>query len=147
MLFMAEPTTVTIYIEAPVGKVFSFWADPENWKQVAATEYTFEDIVVTPEGVGTTYREVEKVAPGVCLKYLGRFTDFVANERIVEEYEGHLAGTFLYQFEPQGSGMQFTLKHTPATIGRVPVVGAIIERQMARKSQRLLTDLKTVMEP
>lgn len=147
MLFMAKPTTLTIHIAAPVGKVFQFWADPGNWMQVAAAEYTLEDIVVTPEGVGTTYCEVEKVAPGVRLRYRGRFIDFVTNERIVEEYEGHLAGTFLYQFEPQGSGMQFTLKHTPATIGRVPVVGAIIEGQMARKSERLLSDLKAVMEP
>lgn len=146
MLFMAKPTTVTIDIEAPVGKVFTFWADPGNWKQVASAEYTFEDIVVTPEGVGTTYREVEKLAPGVCLKYRGSFTDFAANERIVEDYDGHLAGRFVYQFEPQGSGTRFTLTHIPATIGKVPAVGAIMERQMAHKLRRLLSDLKARME-
>ena len=123
MLFMAQPTTLTIHIEAPVAKVFTFWADPGNWKQVAQAEYTFEDIVVTPEGVGTTYREVEKVAPGVRWDYRGRFTDFVVNERIVEEYQGHLAGTFVYQFDPQGSGTQFTLEHIPAAIGKVPSRG------------------------
>lgn len=146
MLFMAQPTTLTIHIEAPVAKVFTFWADPGNWKQVAQAEYAFEDIVVTPEGVGTTYREVENIAPGVRWEYRGRFTDFVVNERIVEEYQGHLAGTFVYQFDAQGSGMQFTLEHIPAAIGKAPVVGAIMERQMAHKCQRLLTDLKTMME-
>jgi hypothetical protein len=35
----------------------------------------------------------------------------VANERIVEEHQGHLTGTLVYQFEPQGSGVQFMLKH------------------------------------
>jgi Activator of Hsp90 ATPase homolog 1-like protein len=146
MLFMAQPTTLTIHIEAPVAKVFMFWADPGNWKQVARAEYTFEDIVVTPEGVGTTYREVEKVAPGVRWEYRGRFTGFVVNERIVEEYEGHLAGTFVYLFDAQGSGTQFTLQHLPAAIGKVPVVGSIMEGQMAHKCQRLLTDLKAIME-
>ncbi len=146
MLFMAGPTTLTIHIEAPVAKVFAFWADPGNWQQVVQAEYTIRDIVVTPEGVGTTYREVEKVARGVRWEYRGRFTEFVVNERIVEEYEGHLAGTFVYQFAQQGSGMQFTLEHIPAAIGKVPVVGAVMEGQMARKLQRLLTDLKTLME-
>jgi len=42
--------------------------------------------------------------------------------------------------------MQFTLEHIPAAMGKVPVVGAIIEGQMAHKCTRLLTDLKTVME-
>lgn len=42
--------------------------------------------------------------------------------------------------------MRLTLEHLPAAIGKVQVVGAIMEGQLAHNGQRLVTDLKTTME-
>ena len=142
---VAAPTTLNVHIEAPVEKVFAFWANPANWSQVTQMKYTMGELVVRPEGVGTHYTGKVKVA-GVPYEITGHFTEFVLNERIVETESGHLTGTFVYGFEPEGSGMQFTFEHIPAAIGKIPVVGAIVEGQMTRTSQKFLEDLKKLME-
>jgi len=142
---VAAPTTLKIHIEAPVEKVFAFWANPANWSQVTQMKYTMEELVVTPEGVGTHYTGKVKVA-GVPYEIKGHFTEFVLNKRIVETESGHLTGTFGYGFEPERSGMQFTFEHIPAAIGKVPVVGALFEWQATRIGQRFLEDLKELME-
>ncbi len=63
----------SIHIEAPVEKVFAFWANPENLNKLTPElpyfEEVIEDVKVTPGGVGTTYRTVIKV--GGCAGGLG----------------------------------------------------------------------------
>jgi uncharacterized protein YndB with AHSA1/START domain len=142
---VAAPTTLKIHIEAPVEKVFAFWANPANWSQVTQMKYTMKELVITPEGMGTHYTGKVKVA-GVPYEVKGHFTEFVLNERIVETESGHLLGTYVYGFEPDGSGMQFTFEHIPAAIGKVPVVGPLFEWQATHIGQKFLEDLKKLME-
>jgi uncharacterized protein YndB with AHSA1/START domain len=147
-LMMASPTTLKIHIEVPVEKVFDFFANPQNvldWMAGKGQKFEVKEATVTPEGVGTTYRIVEKLGP-VPIETTSRYTEFVRNERIVETISGHLSGRFIYTFEPEGSGMEFTLEHIPGDIGKVPIVGGALENFITHRHQKFVDDFKQHME-
>ena len=147
-LLSASPTTLSVHIEAPVEKVFAFWADPANWKTYGSPgmqDVELKEVVVTPEGVGTMHRWVMKVA-GVRYELTGRFTEFTKDRRIVDVYEGHLMGKFIYRFAPEGSGMQFTIEHDPGPIAAVPVLGVYLEDQELKTHIKALELLKAHLE-
>jgi uncharacterized protein YndB with AHSA1/START domain len=147
-LMMASPTTLKIHIEVPVEKVFDFFANPQNvldWMAGRGQKFEAKEVSVTSEGVGTTYRIVEKMGP-VPIETTSQYTEFVRNERIVETISGHLSGKFVYTFEPEGSGMQFTLEHIPGDIGKVPIVGGALENFITHRLQKFADEFKRHME-
>lgn len=147
-LVMRAPTTLNVHIEAPVEKVFDFWADPHNWTTFGSPgmqDVTAKEIVVTPEGVGTTHAWEGRLA-GLPYKVKGTFTEFERNRRIVDEYEGQLMGKFIYRFEPEGSGMQLTMEHDPGPISIIPVLGVYLEDEELRTHLKALELLKEHLE-
>jgi len=58
-------TAPSIYIEAPVERVFAFWANPANLKKLTRALPYFNEVIevveLTSDGVGTTYRTLIKV--------------------------------------------------------------------------------------
>lgn len=147
-LLMADPTTLRIHIEAPVEKVFEFWADPANWKKFGSPgmqDVELVSVAITPEGVGTTHHWKGRMG-GVPYEIRGRFTEFTRNRRIVDEYEGHLMGKFIYRFEPEGTGMQLTMEHDPGAVGMIPVLGMFLEQEATRTHLKSLDLLKRHLE-
>jgi uncharacterized protein YndB with AHSA1/START domain len=74
-----------IMIHAPVHDVFEYCRDPhhlfEGWRALEVT-----DVVMTPEGVGTTAHIVGKFAMGMMVEQIDReYTEFVADQRIVSK--------------------------------------------------------------
>lgn len=147
-LIMRAPTTLRIHIEAPVEKVFEFWADPHNWTTFGSPGMEGvvpKEIVVSPEGVGTTHSWEERIA-GRTYEVKGTFTEFERNRRIVDEYEGHLMGKFIYRFEPEGTGMQLTMEHDPGPISAIPILGVYLEDGELRMHLKALELLKKHLE-
>jgi hypothetical protein len=77
-----EKSTMTskhgTHIEAPVEKVFKFFKDPKNWQELPHADQ-LTDVKVTDQGVGTYYRVILPI-PGVRIKALGVFTEFIPNQ-------------------------------------------------------------------
>ena len=48
----------------------------------------------------------------------------------------------VYTFEPEGSGMQFTLEHIPGDISKVPIVGGALENFITLRHQKFAEDFK-----
>jgi uncharacterized protein YndB with AHSA1/START domain len=147
-LLLASPTTLSVHIEAPVEEVFAFWADPTNWTRFGSPgmqDVDLKEVNVTPEGVGTTHHWAMKIA-GIPYEVKGRFTEFVKDRRIVDVYEGHLMGKFVYRFKPEGSGMQLTMEHDPGPIAAVPVLGVYWEDQELKTHLKALELLKAHLE-
>ena len=72
-----------ITVEAPVHDVFDYCRDPrhlfEGWPELRVT-----DVVMTPDGLGTTAHIVGRFAKGMIVEQIEReFTEFVPDERIV----------------------------------------------------------------
>jgi uncharacterized protein YndB with AHSA1/START domain len=130
------------HIEAPVEKVFAFFADPRSTEKIDPNS-VIDEVTVTSDGA--SYRGSWKMA-GVTAHWSGRITVAAPNERIVEEGAGHLMGTFVYSFAPEGTGTRVRVEHTPADIGRIPVVGSAIERVRPHLARRFMPRTKAYLE-
>lgn len=108
-----------ILIDAPVHGVFEYCRDPHHlftgWPQLEVT-----DVVLTPEGVGTTAHIEGRFLSGLMVEQIEReFTQFVPDERIVSKAHAKVrfAGRtkevaegpiFTWLFEAQGAGTKLT---------------------------------------
>jgi hypothetical protein len=132
------------HIEAPVEKVFNFFEDPKNWQELPRADRLTE-VKVTEEGVGTYYRVILPI-PGVRIKALGVFTEFIPNQRITDRSSLSLAGTLTFLFAPEGSGMKLTMESQPRSFWRVPPLKQLAEWLMVKRHKRYMSALKAKME-
>ncbi len=127
-------------IEAPVEKVFAFWADPRN-----ATKMMPEDAEVKvevpsegPIGLGTTWR-VSGVIGGRKLDFEEELVEFVENRRITHrQTKGDFKreeGTLVFEATDRGTKLTETFDY------KLPysVLGKIIDKLKAGKDlERIL---------
>jgi hypothetical protein len=135
---------LSLHIEAPVEKVFAYFKDPANWQELQEG-ITFEDVRPTPEGVGTSYRWTARMA-GLPVRGTNVFTEFVPDQRIVDESSLSLEGTWIYTFEPEGSGTRLTLENRNRSFWRVPPLSRLLDQATARGHARVMERAKARME-
>lgn len=117
--------TRSISIKAPVAEVFDYWKDPSNWPEVWPSMVAVNDLVLTPDGVGTSDAWVYKMA-GVKLEGTGVFTGFEPNRRIEQKTSGAIESRFVWTFEPEADGTWMTADveyEIP-----IPVLGKLVEK-------------------
>jgi hypothetical protein len=102
--------------------------------------------VLTPDGVGTTYRFQTRVA-GLPIRGSGRFTQVEANRHIRDETSIRIEGSFDYWFEAEDGGTWVTIEHHPGPLWGVPVLGRLLADSYARDDQQVLALLKAKLEP
>jgi uncharacterized protein YndB with AHSA1/START domain len=146
-------TTDSIYIDAPVEKVFDFYKDPRNMTEIEPswlhTEYT--DMVLTPELTGTTFSYVGKM-PGVPdMAGTCEYIEAIPNRRLVWRMTGRMGEapeTETFLFEPVGSGMVLTVvdERDEFRIERIPLVGKVAEWVVDRLGVQWMHLLKAKME-
>lgn len=106
-------------IDAPLHDVFEYCRDPrhlfQGWPELEVT-----DVVMTPEGIGTTAHIVGRFVKGMVVEQIDReFTEFVPDERIVTTAHARVrfAGRtkevaqgpiFEWLFTAEGSGTKLT---------------------------------------
>ncbi len=141
--------TQSIYIEAPVEKVFDWFKDPRNWAALnpdAARRDELTDVHVTPEGLGTFHVWVLKPLPGVRYECFGVFTEFVPNKRIVDKWSLALEGSETYTFDAERSGTRLTIQVHPQSFWRLWPLDKLVARVQGRENERALAKLKDLME-
>ncbi len=139
--------THSIYIEAPVEKVFNWFKNPGNWlalNPAAGEELT--DVHLTPEGLGTFHVWTIKPLPGVQYQCFGVFTEFVPNKRIVDKWSLAFEGNEISTFDAEGSGTRVTLQCHRRSLWRLWPLGELADRFEGRESERALERLKKLME-
>lgn len=120
-------TTVhrVVEIDAPVEKVFTFLADPQQYYAVREgsriSDLTIRDVERDADGVVTSYTVVQPIT-------IGRLTyhtvlsvtrnEQVPNERIVDTFA--IGGVQTEELEPSGTGTRWT--HTATMQTRVPLL-------------------------
>lgn len=139
--------THSIYIEAPVEKVFDFFKDPRN-SQSLGTEPRFQltQVHLTEEGLGTFWVASFKLPGGVRAEFFGVYTEFVPNERIVEKYSLAFEGTWTHTFHPEGAGTRVTVQRHPRSLWRLGPFDKLIDLREGPASERYLAKLKDFME-
>ena len=141
--------TQSIYIEAPVDRVFDWFKDPRNWLTLNPAAARREEIThahVTPDGLGTFHVWAMKPLPGVRFEIFGVFTEFVPNRRIVCTWSRAFEGSETYSFDAEGSGTRVTLQRTRRSFWRLRPVDALVDRFEGRENEQFLGRLKDFME-
>lgn len=69
------------------------------------------------------------------------------HDGVAHDPEDSHRGKFIYTFEPEGSGMPFTLEHIPGGIGKVPIVGGAIENFITHRYQKFVDDFRRTCRP
>ena len=139
--------TQSIYIEAPVEKVFDWFKNPRNWLTLNPNAHEeITDMHLTPEGLGTFHVWVMKPLPGVRFECFGVFTEFVPNKRIVDKWSMALEGTETYTFDAERSGTRVTLQHQRRSFWRLRLLDKLVDQAEGRENERALELLKELME-
>ncbi len=135
----------SIHIEAPVEKVFEFVKDPRNVPQGITAPYEVKDVKQTDEGVGSYYSWVFRIA-GLPVEGFEVYTEFIPNQRITERSSQSFFGTFIWTFEPEGSGMKMTIESRPGSFWRLPPFRQLADWGKTMTGERWLSALKAQME-
>ena len=139
----------SIYIDAPVEKVFDFCKDPrKTWSAmpdqvVGGSELV--DVTMTAEGVGTYYSWTVTFA-GLPVEGFNVFTEFIPNQRITDRSSRTFVGTWTVTFEPEGSGTRVTQWRHPVPLRLLRPVDRLMDRFRASLEQQSLEKMKDALE-
>jgi uncharacterized protein YndB with AHSA1/START domain len=139
----------SIYIEAPVSRVFDWFKDPTHWLELnpaARQREEITDVVVTPGGLGTFHVWRMKPVPGVRFECFGVFTEFVPNKRIVDKWSLSLEGTETYLFDAEGTGTRVTLQRKRRSIWALRPLDMLVDHLEGPENEQLLVRLKQHLE-
>jgi hypothetical protein len=139
----------SIYIEAPVERVFDWFRDPRNWLTLTPAPPRWEEIAsahVTEEGLGTFHVWAMTPLPGVRFEPFAVCTEFVPNKRIVDRWSLPFYGSYTYSFDAEGSGTRLTLQRHPRSFWRLRPLDRLVDRFETRSNEQFLGKLKTLLE-
>lgn len=136
--------TRAIHLDAPIEEVFEFFKNPSNWQQLAHNGIVYKNVILTREGVGTTYEWVAKLA-GVSISGFNVFTEFVPNMRITDRCSRAFEGTWTYTFQPDGSGTKLTCENRNASFWRFAPLSWLLDWATAKTHDPVMAELQARM--
>ena len=134
----------SIHINAPVEAAFDVMKDPASFTELMPG-VQFTPDVITPQGVGTTYRFQTRVA-GLPIRGSGRFTQVETNRHIRDETSIPVEGSVDYWFEVEDDGARVTIEHHPGRFWGIPVLGRLLADSYARDDRQVLALLKAKLD-
>ncbi len=138
------PYRQAVHLDAPVEQVFELFRNPANWQQFAGTGVVYKNVLLTREGLGTTYEWVAKVA-GVSISGFNVFTEFVANQRIADRSSRAFEGTWTYTFEADGAGTKLTCQNQSASLWRIRPLSKLLDWAAAKTHEPAMAQLQEMM--
>lgn len=135
----------SIIINAPVDKVYAYWAMPEHvlaWPNVVH----IADVQRLPNG-GSSYRWTYSLG-GMRLDGTVEDVEVVANVRHARKIGGAISLMLIAMFQPEEGGTRVTLEVNYRV--PIPVLGKVAEafilQGMEREIEAMLTNLKRALE-
>lgn len=122
----------SIFIKAPVEKVFEYHTNPLNNPEYWPSFVEVRDVENAPSG-GKNFGWVYKMA-GIKLEGKSKSVEHVPNKRSVVKSEGGVESTFIYRYEPEGEGTRLTLELEYKV--PVPVLGKLAESFILKTNER-----------
>lgn len=135
----------SMFLEAPVSKVFDFFRDPSNFAQAAPGKIEFTEVVVTKDGVGTRYDWATTVA-GIRVRGSDTYTEFVPDRVITDRASNALEGTWRYTFEPEGSGTRLNVENRSRSIWDIPPLRQLLDLAAAKGHRPRFERIKAMLE-
>lgn len=138
-------TTMTMYIDAPVEKVFRAFKDPVALADVSVMDTEMFDVKETRQGTGTFYSWRTRIA-GIPVEGFDVYTDVVPNKHITEKSSNAFVGTWEYDFEPEGNGTKVTMEHRSRSFWGLPPFSYLIDLATSRMSASFMPKVKERLE-
>jgi hypothetical protein len=135
----------SMFIRAPVSKVFDFFRDPSNFAEEVPGQIEFTDVVLTEVGVGTYYSWSTTVA-GIRVTGRDVYTEFVSDRRITDRSSNALEGTWTYTFEPEGTGTMLTVENSSRGLWNVPPLRQLLDLAAAKTHRPRFERIKAMLE-
>lgn len=139
----------SVYIDAPVERVFSFVKDVTNWDALTpwCVAVTYEPVNITPGGTGTlSYRG--RVLRVIDDSGSGEIIEVIENGQVVYRDADSFQGTSTFLFEPVGVGTTVTVvnERESSRVERIPVFGRFAGWILDQHDDQVLRKLKILME-
>ncbi len=135
-----------IFINAPVGKVFSFMDEVERQPEWLPSMVGVWDIAGWP-GLGTRWKWHYQMA-GIRFEGRSVVSEYVQNKRIVVETKGGIDSYWLWLFQPEDNGTRVNLTveyRLPGSIlGRL--AGKAVEKVNEKEVEAALANIKKIIE-
>jgi hypothetical protein len=139
---------LSIYINRPPADVFTFLRDKHAFPQEPGSPVLILDKTSPgPARLGTHYREVVQMFPGIRGEILSEITRFEPCSHLEEDFhgagmEGHLA----YEFIRSGEGTQLIQRYTLHARGFLKISSPLMRWMLAPRLLERLETIKSVLE-
>ncbi len=134
----------TTTINAPVEKVFAIAKDPEMWMGAFPGRLEISEVETTPEGVGTTFRFIEKTL-GMTSTGTHEYTEYVPNQRFVTK--SSRGPVFTWSLESVDGSTELTLQVLePGLNWAEATIDSVFGRFFEGLMDSWLANLKAVLE-
>lgn len=136
----------SIYIQAPVEKVFAFMAEPSNLPQIWPSLMEVRNVQPLPNG-GYTYDRTYKLA-GMRVEGHAEWVEFVKNQRIVDKNESGIPSTFVWTYKGENNSTRVGLSVDYTISGAVlsHLAEPIVHKMNEHEADVVLANLKARME-
>ena len=99
----------SIFISAPVEKVFDYAAEPNNYPTYIRNCVEIWERSEGPVGIGTTCRELSALPGGMKSKCINKIIEYDRPSRLVIETTDGVRLTIVYKLEPKDDGTLFRM--------------------------------------
>jgi uncharacterized membrane protein len=136
----------SIFINAPVKNVFTFMSEPGNLPEIWPSLIEIRNVQPLPNG-GYCYEWIYKMA-GLCFNGQAEWTEFVKNQRIVDQNLSGIPSTFVWIYEPEDGGTRVSVQVEYALPGAVlsRMAEPVVNKMNEHEAETVLANLKARME-
>jgi uncharacterized membrane protein len=136
----------SVFINAPVEKVFAFMAEPHNLLEIWPSLLEIRNVQPLPNG-GYCHDWTYKMA-GMRFEGQAEWAEFVKDQRVVYKNESGIPSTFVwtYQSENSGTRVSVSVEYTIPGAALARLAEPIIHKMNEHEGETILANLKARME-
>jgi len=140
--------TFTAVIHCPPADVFALFRDIDQYNEHKGSPVPVLDKVTDgPFGVGTRYREVVKMMPGVTMTIYTEITDYEPERHLASRWWSNvMEGRLAYTFEPVDGGVLVIQRMSLIPKGILRVFSPLIKVMFSRAAGQRLEEIKALLE-
>lgn len=135
-------------IHCPSADVFALFRDIDQYNEHKGSPVPILDKITDgPVEVGTRYREVVRMMPGVMMTIYTEITDYKPERYLAMRWCSNvMEGDLAYTFDPVGGGTRVIQKMSLNPKGILRVLSPLIRAMFSRTAGRRLEEIKALLE-
>lgn len=135
-------------IDCPLADVFALFRDVDQYNEHEGSPVPVLDKITDgPVRVGTRYREVVRMMPGITMTIFTEITDYDPDRYLASRWwSGVMEGRLAYTFEETADGVRVIQKMSLNPKGVLRVFSPLIKAMFSRAGEQRLAWIKAFLE-